>query len=60
MWYVNEQVEEESGVQDILSKLTLIGDNKGHLLNLDNELSTRVFNNPFPNDAKLNGGAATA
>ena len=60
MWYVNEQVEEESGVQDILSKLELIGDNKGHLLNLDNELAARKFNNPFPNDAKLNGGAAIA
>ena len=60
MWYVNEQVEEESNAQEILSKLTLIGDNKGHLLSLDNELAARVFNNPFPNDAKLSGGAATA
>jgi len=61
MWYVNEQVEEESNDQDILSKLALIGDNKGLLLNLDNELAARVYNNPFPNDTKLNGGgAATA
>jgi len=58
MWYVNEQVEEEAGAQDILSKLELIGDNKGHLLNLDNELAARVYNNPFPNDAKLSGGTA--
>jgi len=58
MWYVNEQVEEESNAQEILSKLALIGDNKGHLLSLDNELGTRMYNNPFPNDAKLSGSAA--
>jgi len=56
MWYVNEQVEEESSCTDILSKLALIDNNKGHLLNLDNELATRTYNNPFPDDAKLNGG----
>lgn len=53
MWYVNEQVEEEAGVSDLLSKLEFIGDNKGLLLNLDGELAGRVFNNPFPGDAKL-------
>jgi len=57
-WFVNEQVEEEAGCSDILSKLSMIGDNKGLLLNLDNELASRKFNNPFPNDSKLNGGAA--
>ena len=51
MWYVNEQVEEEAGVTEILDKLRLIGDNKGILLTLDNELSTRVFVNPFPQKA---------
>ena len=60
MWYANEQVEEEAGAADILSKLKLIDDNKGHLLSLDNELSARAYHNPFPNDAKLNGGAAGA
>jgi len=58
MWYVNEQVEEESNVTDILAKLDLIGDSRPHLLNLDKEFAARVFNNPFPNDAKLNGSAA--
>jgi len=48
MWYVNEQVEEESDVSEILDKLKLIGDNKGMLLTLDNELATRVFVDPFP------------
>jgi len=58
MWYVNEQVEEEANAQEIIAKLTLIGDNKGHLLSLDNELGARVFNNPFPTDVKLGGGTA--
>ena len=53
MWYVNEQVEEEAGVSDILSKLSFIGDDRGLLLTLDRELAERVFVNPFPNDAKL-------
>ena len=48
MWYVDEQVEEESSVSDVLDKLRLIGDNKGLLLTLDNELAARVFVNPFP------------
>ena len=47
-WYVTEQVEEEAGVSAILDKLRFIGDNKGLLLNLDIELATRVFVNPFP------------
>ena len=49
MWYVNEQVEEESSVSDVLSKVQMIGDNTGLLLALDKELATRVFINPFPN-----------
>ena len=48
MWYVNEQVEEEANATGILDKLRLIGDHKGLLLTLDNELSARVFVNPFP------------
>ncbi|MCL2593407.1 MAG: ferritin [Defluviitaleaceae bacterium] len=48
MWYVNEQVEEEASVSEVLDKLKFIGDNKGMLLALDNELATRVFVNPFP------------
>ena len=52
MWYVNEQVEEESGAAEVLDKVRLIGDNKGQLLALDNELASRVFVNPFPANAK--------
>ena len=49
MWFVNEQVEEEASASDILSKLNFIGDNKGMMLALDNELGRRVFVHPFPN-----------
>ena len=59
MWYVNEQVEEESNAQDIIDRLKLVGDNTGQLLTLDNELTARTYVNPFPTDAKL-GGAAGA
>ena len=48
LWYVNEQVEEETNASDILNKIKLIGDDKGLLLALDNELATRTFVNPFP------------
>ena len=48
MWFVNEQVEEEANATAILDKLGFIGDNKGLILTLDNELAARVFVNPFP------------
>lgn len=47
-WYVNEQVEEEANAEFILQKLKNIGDSNSLLYNLDVELSTRVFVNPFP------------
>jgi len=55
MWYVNEQVEEESNASDILSRIQMIGGDKGLLLSLDNELAARVFVNPFPANSKLSG-----
>ena len=48
MWYVNEQVEEESSVADVVSKLQMIGDNTGLLVSVDKELAERTFVNPFP------------
>ena len=60
MWYVNEQVEEEANASDILSKLAMIGDDKGLLLNLDKEFAARKYNNPFLDNAKLNGGSAAS
>lgn len=44
-WFVSEQVEEESSVGDIVSKLKLVGDG-GALFMLNKELGTRVFTEP--------------
>jgi len=42
-WFVSEQVEEESGVEDILNQLIMI-DGFGHgILMLDREFKTRTF-----------------
>ena len=46
-WYINEQVEEESGADEILQKLKFIGDNTGMLYNMDTEMAARVFVDPF-------------
>ncbi|MDR1616091.1 MAG: ferritin [Syntrophomonadaceae bacterium] len=48
MWYVNEQIEEEASANEILNKISFIGDNLSLLYNLDLELSARVFTDPFP------------
>lgn len=45
-WFVDEQVEEESNAQDIISKLKLIGDDKSALYLLDKDLAARVFVQP--------------
>ena len=57
MWYVNEQVEEESNASDLIGKLKMIGKDKGLLLNLDIELAGRAYTNPFPGNIKLGGTA---
>jgi ferritin len=46
-WFVDEQVEEEAGVEDILAKLRLVGDGHG-LFQMDKDLSARVFVPPAP------------
>jgi ferritin len=40
-WFVNEQVEEESAVDDIIQKLKLVGTKGPGLFMLDRELKTR-------------------
>ncbi len=40
-WYVTEQVEEESNVQDILNPLRMVGDDKGGLMMIDQKLNGR-------------------
>ena len=41
-WFVNEQVEEESSVSEIISKLKLVKDDGYGLLMIDNELNQRA------------------
>lgn len=50
MWFVDEQIEEVSEAEDLLGKITLIGDNPGPLLSLDAVLAQRKFQNPFRED----------
>jgi hypothetical protein len=45
-WYVNEQVEEESGVGTVIGKLKIAKDSPQALLMIDQELGTRVFTPP--------------
>jgi len=52
MWYVNEQVDEESTASDMVTKLKFIDGNTGLLLNFDADLGARVYVNPFPTDVK--------
>ncbi len=40
-WFVNEQVEEEAGANEILQKLQLMGDNAPALIMLDAEVGKR-------------------
>jgi ferritin len=40
-WFVAEQVEEESGVQEIVDKLKMVGDRSGAALYLDKEYGKR-------------------
>ena len=41
-WYVTEQVEEEANVQDVLSPLRMLGDEKGGLMMIDQKLGGRA------------------
>jgi ferritin len=45
-WYITEQVEEEDNDNDIITELTLIGDNPHALLMLDREFAARAVGVP--------------
>lgn len=45
-WFVTEQVEEESSVDDVVQKLKLIGNDGAGLFMVDRELATRTFTMP--------------
>ena len=47
MWYVNEQIEEESTASDIVTKLKFFKNDVNLLYNLDVEMAARIFNDPF-------------
>ena len=47
-WFVNEQVEEESSIGGIISKLKLVKDDGYGLLMIDNELGVRKTVDPGP------------
>jgi ferritin len=41
-WYVTEQVEEESNVNDIIAPLRMVGEDKGGLIMIDQQLALRI------------------
>ncbi len=43
-WYITEQVEEEANDNEIIDRLTLIGDHPNALYMFDKELGSRTFN----------------
>jgi ferritin len=47
-WFVNEQVEEESNVSDVVSRLRLVGDDGRGILLIDQELAERAAPTPDP------------
>ena len=40
-WYVTEQVEEESNVNDVIAPLRMVGEDKGGLMMIDQQLALR-------------------
>jgi ferritin len=47
LWYVNEQVEEESSAGELAERAKRIGDNAAQLYQLDAQLAAREFHSPF-------------
>ncbi len=46
-WYITEQVEEESNVEEIVQRLKLAGDNGGALMMIDDRLAQRLPPTPL-------------
>ncbi len=46
-WYITEQVEEESNVEEIVQRLKLAGDNGGALMMIDDKLAQRLPPTPL-------------
>ena len=47
-WFIDEQVEEEAGVQDILNHLRMVKDNGYGLYMIDKELGARTYTQASP------------
>ncbi|MCF7848953.1 MAG: ferritin [Kiritimatiellales bacterium] len=45
-WYVTEQVEEESNVNNVLQPLRMVGEDKGGLMMIDQQLGQRLAPTP--------------
>jgi len=41
-WYVTEQVEEESSIHNVLAPLRMVGEDKGGLMMIDQQLAARL------------------
>lgn len=41
-WYITEQVEEESNVNDVIAPLRMVGEDKGGLMMIDQQLALRA------------------
>ncbi len=41
-WYITEQVEEESNVNNVVAPLRMVGDDKGGLMMIDQQLAQRL------------------
>ncbi|MFA5204403.1 MAG: ferritin [Lentisphaeria bacterium] len=57
-WFVDEQVEEEANFDELRSKLARIGKDGNGVIQLDKELTARVFSLPPPLMASMGAGAA--
>lgn len=51
-WFISEQVEEEETAQGMIDRLKLVGEDGMALFMFDQELATRVYNEPAPLAAK--------
>ena len=47
-WFIDEQMEEEDNARDMITKLTLFGEDQHSLFELDKEYGARTYSVPSP------------
>ena len=47
-WFIDEQMEEEDNARDMMTKMTLFGEDQHSLFELDKEYGTRTYSVPSP------------